>query len=206
MSNLYILKDEVTGLLKIGKARDVFVRIRNLRVGNPNLNLIRSYETLHSSEIEAFLHKRFAHLRQRGEFFQITTEVVEKEIHYALTVMQDRPDETVLQMTQEFCTAGPPREANQDEIKLLTDLLEVRAEMATLKLREETLEERLKVSIGDSSGLTDWATFNSYLRENIDTARLRVEFPEIYEQLKKSKVVRQLRVRKFINNNDDLDQ
>jgi hypothetical protein len=206
MSNLYILKDEVTGFLKIGRARDVLVRIRNLRVGNPNLNLIKSYETIHCSKIEAFLHKRFAHFRQRGEFFQVTLDEVEKEINHALTVIQDRPDKTVLQMTQESLALDPPRDANHDEIKLLTDLLEVRAEMATLTLRETALEERLKVSIGNSSGLTDWATFKSLLREDIDATRLRVELPEIYEKYKKSKSVRQLKVRKFINFNNDLDE
>jgi hypothetical protein len=204
MPNLYVLKDEVSGFLKIGRANDVAVRIRNLRVGNPSLNLVKAYETEHDNELETFIHNRFANRRQRGEFFQVSPDEVEKEIHDALQVIQDRPDTAILEATQTSLAQESPRDANEKEVELLNSLLEVRADMARLNLLETTLLERLKVSIGNNSGLKDWATYKPSFREDIDLPRLRSERPEIFEEYKRRTVFRPLRVRKFIRFNDDL--
>jgi hypothetical protein len=206
MPYLYILKDETTSFIKIGKANDILLRIRNLRTANPNLNVVQTIECKHSNELETFLHNRFAHRRQRGEFFQVTTDEVEKEIHHALKVIQERPDTAILEATQFSLAQTSPRDASEKEVELLNRLLEVRADMAKLNLLETALLERIKVSIGNSSGLKDWATYKSTSREDIDVPRLKAEHPEIFEAYRRRTVFRQLRIRKFINFNADLTE
>jgi hypothetical protein len=206
MPKLYVLKDEVSGFLKIGRANNVAERIQNLRVGNPSLNLIETYETEHNNELETFLHNRFAHRRQRGEFFQVTFDEVEKEIHDALKVIQERPDKAILEATQTSLVQTPPRDASEKEVELLNRLLEVRADMAKLSLLETALLERIKISIGNSSGLNDWATYRSTSREAIDVPRLKAEHPEIFEAYRRRTVFRSLKIRKFINFNADLTE
>jgi hypothetical protein len=197
MSHLYVLKDEISGFLKIGRANDVITRVRNLRVANPNLNILQIIETEYSPEIETFIHNRFAHCRQRGEFFQVTADEVSREIRQALKVIQDRPDRAILEATEAALAADSLRDANQNEIDLLNSLLELRAEKASLKLLETALIERLKVSIGNNAGLRDWATYKSHLREGIDTLSLQRDHPEILEKYKTQTGYRVLKVRKF---------
>jgi hypothetical protein len=204
MPYLYLLKDEVSGFLKIGKANNVLVRIKNLRIANPNLNIIQTIKTDHSGELETFLHNRFAHRRQRGEFFQVSPDEVDREIHHALEMISGRPDRAILEATQASLAQESIRDASKNEVELMSSLLELRAEMAKLNLLETALIERLKVSIGNNAGLKDWATYKSTLREDIDSPRLRTEHPEIFEAYKKRTIFRQLRVRKFINFNADL--
>jgi T5orf172 domain len=53
-------------LIKIGRTSgSVENRLRNLRTGNPTLVLLH----VHTQDIEKECHRRFAHLRQQGEFF-----------------------------------------------------------------------------------------------------------------------------------------
>jgi T5orf172 domain len=60
-------------LIKIGRTSgSVETRLRNLRTGNPALVLLY----VHPQDIEQHCHKRFAYLRQRGEFFTATSTLL----------------------------------------------------------------------------------------------------------------------------------
>ena len=199
MSHLYVLKDEASGFLKIGKTNDVTARMRNLRTANPYLNILQAIKTEYSTELETFIHNRFALNRQRGEFFQVTADEVSREISQALKVIQDRPDRAILEATETALAPDSLRDANKTEVDLLNSLLELRAEKARLKLLETALIERLKVSIGNNAGLRDWATYKSHLRESIDTLNLQRDHPEVLEKYRIRTVYRALKVKKFIN-------
>jgi hypothetical protein len=68
----YIIEMAGQGLVKIGKASDVWKRIDQLQVGNPfKLELV---EWL-LGDVEAELHREFDVVRVRGEWFRYTPEI-----------------------------------------------------------------------------------------------------------------------------------
>jgi hypothetical protein len=68
----YFILCEGTNFIKIGKTKDIKKRIEMLQTGLPQkLRLVASVR----EDIENKLHKRFAHLRHNGEWFQFTQEI-----------------------------------------------------------------------------------------------------------------------------------
>lgn len=58
---------------KIGIAKDVNKRIKQLQTGNPyKIELIGSYESMHASKIETTLHNQYSHEREMGEWFTLS--------------------------------------------------------------------------------------------------------------------------------------
>jgi hypothetical protein len=66
---VYLIASEDSGLIKIGSAANPVTRLRSLQTGSAErLHLVC---TLEGSRVEeAELHRRFAHLRVRGEWFR----------------------------------------------------------------------------------------------------------------------------------------
>jgi len=62
----YFIQGEVTKLIKIGKAKDIDRRLKNLQCGSPdNLVILKSYR----GDAEKTLHKVFSSIRLHGEWF-----------------------------------------------------------------------------------------------------------------------------------------
>jgi hypothetical protein len=69
MDYVYFIKDESTGLVKIGKASNVKRRLQSLRTGSPScLTLLGVSSSLKEKE----MHARFGDLRTRGEWFSLS--------------------------------------------------------------------------------------------------------------------------------------
>lgn len=64
---LYLMVDENTGYIKIGKSDNVLKREKTLQSEKPTIKLIKSYLT--NESMEALLHNKYDHLRIRGEWF-----------------------------------------------------------------------------------------------------------------------------------------
>jgi hypothetical protein len=64
---VYLIYDKGTKLVKIGKSVNPSKRFKNIRCGNPNTNLFYSTESYTEKE----LHKKYAHLRVSGEWFNL---------------------------------------------------------------------------------------------------------------------------------------
>lgn len=62
----YLIKDEETGLIKIGKSKDIFTRIKT--IPGDTLELIAYSER----DIEVLLHRLYQHKRIKGEWFNLT--------------------------------------------------------------------------------------------------------------------------------------
>lgn len=63
----YIMKDSATGLYKIGKSKNPEYREKTLQSEKPTIKMIKVFE----SDIESDLHKEFADVRVRGEWFKL---------------------------------------------------------------------------------------------------------------------------------------
>lgn len=85
IENIYVFTDD-SGLLKIGKAKDVDNRINTHKISNPTIQLLKSYEVLKTDKAEGKIHDRFAVKRYDGEFFTASFDEVDQFIreNYAI--------------------------------------------------------------------------------------------------------------------------
>lgn len=77
MRSVYLIRGN-DGKYKIGIAKNPSQRIKQLQTGNSDkLQIIETYQSENASKIESALHHRYAHVRNEGEWFDmsITEEV-----------------------------------------------------------------------------------------------------------------------------------
>ena len=72
-SMTYLMVDERDGLVKIGRSKNPEVRERTLQGQAPRIKML----AICPGNIEAALHKQFAHYRVRGEWFRLEPAQVE---------------------------------------------------------------------------------------------------------------------------------
>lgn len=70
----YLIRDEEIGLIKIGKSKDIYLRMKT--IGKKRLKLIAYV----GRDIEVYLHKLYQRARVKGEWFNLTDEEVEEII------------------------------------------------------------------------------------------------------------------------------
>jgi len=63
----YLMKDDTTGLYKIGKSNNPKFREKTLQSQKPNINLVKIW----NDDIEGHLHKLYHRQRIRGEWFHL---------------------------------------------------------------------------------------------------------------------------------------
>lgn len=74
---VYFLKSPSTGLIKIGRSRNMYARIDGLRRGGPeDLIVIAAFPVRDHRGAEETFHRMFDFLRVRGEWFRISQEQV----------------------------------------------------------------------------------------------------------------------------------
>ena len=72
MRSVYLIRGN-DGKYKIGIAKKPPQRIKQLQTGNSDkLTIIETYESENASKIESTLHNRFAHVRNEGEWFDLS--------------------------------------------------------------------------------------------------------------------------------------
>lgn len=198
MATVYLLSDQKTQFIKIGRASNFEDRYANLRTANPWLAIGYLLETEHASYVEKCLHNRFAHLRQEGEFFDVSLIEAKdylEEVHRSCEVLFD-PNIEVLADTQANNELVEPLESDWT---LVTQISQLNAEIAALELKRDVLETKLKIRIGNSSGIRNMATWVNQVRNGFDSARFREENPEVYEQYQRTSCSRVFKYRRYLN-------
>lgn len=72
MRCVYLIRGN-EGKYKIGIAKNPSQRIRQLQTGNSDkLELIETYQSENASKIESTLHNQYAHVRNHGEWFDLS--------------------------------------------------------------------------------------------------------------------------------------
>jgi len=72
MRSVYLIRGN-DGKYKIGIAKNPKQRIKQLQTGNSDkLVIIETYESENASKIESALHNQLAHLRNEGEWFDLS--------------------------------------------------------------------------------------------------------------------------------------
>ena len=73
---IYLMKDEINGFIKIGRAKNPESRERTLQSEKPTIKLIYKCKGFVSDE--TLLHKKYKKYRLRGEWFRLTNEQIEE--------------------------------------------------------------------------------------------------------------------------------
>ena len=204
MPGVYILNDPATQYLKIGRATRIEDRFANLRTANPRLVLLEWVETPYDSALESYIHNRLASFRREGEFFEVDIDTVKREITAAISLLSERPTNEALSEVISIQDVTPSRDPMDEEVYLLSKILNIRSELEKLRLEESVLLDRLKVSVGLSAGLNNWVTFNPVERRSIDMTALERDFPEMLEKYRIKSVSRTLRIQPFIRQREVL--
>jgi len=70
--SVYLIRGN-DGKYKIGIAKNPSQRIKQLQTGNSDkLQLIETYQSENASKIESALHNRYGHVRNEGEWFDLS--------------------------------------------------------------------------------------------------------------------------------------
>ena len=142
--------------------------------------------------------------RKQGEYFDINKEIVIQEINDALQILCNQPSKETLDQINKLQHLQSPRSVHQDEEKLFNELLKIRSELEKLSLREAVLLDQLKLAIGEHSGIKNWATYKLFARNRMNLEAMRIECPNIIEKYTITTFSRTLRIRRFINQNEEL--
>ncbi len=199
MPTVYLLSDQQTQFIKIGRATNFTERYANLRTANPWLGIGYLLETEQASYVEKCMHQRFAHLRQEGEFFDVSlTEAKDylEKVHQTSQIIFN-PD------IEALATIAPNEdimEPDASDWELITKISELNAEIAAIELKRDALEVMLKLKIGESAGIRNMATWATQIRNTFDSARFREENPGVYEQYQRETSSRIFKYRRFLNN------
>ena len=199
MSTVYLLSDQKTQFIKIGRATNFKERYANLRVANPWLGIGYLLETEHASYVEKCMHQRFAHLRQEGEFFDVSlTEAKEylDKVHETSQIIFNPDMEALANITPNEDLIEP----DASDWELITQISELDAEIAAIQLKRDALEVALKLKIGEFGGIRNIATWATQARNTFDSPRFREENPGVYEQYQRETSSRVFRYRRFLNN------
>ncbi len=178
---VYFARDHATNLIKIGCTNDVNTRIGSFFTGNPRLEFIRVLEVEDANRVESYLHESLIDKRDKGEFFAITIEEVDKQISFVQSQLMDLPTDSTIEAVRGMTELDPIRDATNREAELIQQLVAVRAAKAKLEFQEENLQMQLIQSVGKCSGIKNWINFKTQPTTRLDQTRLREEKPEIYE-------------------------
>jgi len=79
MSYIYLIKSEVdeTILYKIGFSKNPKQRLKELKIGNPNLEIVATWATKHNHKLESTLHNNYKHKNINGEWFSLSSDEAE---------------------------------------------------------------------------------------------------------------------------------
>lgn len=195
MAGLYILLDPVSTFIKIGRASDLETRLANLRTANPWLQLLQWFETPHGALVESYVHARLVAYRREGEFFAVPAETAAQEVADILALLATKPDKAQVEEARKLEVLLEPRDPSDTELALMQQIVDLRAKIKTCEVQDQILSEKLMVSLGQSKGLTGWASFNGSQTVRFDASQLQQDHPDLAQDYLKTTYSRTLKIR-----------
>jgi len=100
MRSVYLIRGN-NGKYKIGIAKNPTQRIQQLQTGNSDkLQIIETYQSENASKIETALHNRYGHVRNHGEWFNLS---IEEEVSFRKKCEKiDKTIQTLKEMNNPF--------------------------------------------------------------------------------------------------------
>jgi hypothetical protein len=197
MSCVYLLRDPVTNLIKIGRATNFEARFANLKTANPRLEEAHRFNTPQAVALEGQLHKRFGIYRQEGEYFDVSIDTV---IDYARTTL-DRISiftNPRLGELQTLTTTTPKQSATSDDWDLINQLTEIDSKLAELELEKEILRAKLQLRIDTSDGIENLASWKIRSTMRFNQSLFEADHADLFEKYKQTSVTRALKYHRFL--------
>lgn len=114
---IYFVRAQTLGLIKIGIASCHRSRLRSLQVGSPDqLAVIGCIVSSSAEKLECELHSRFRHLRQHGEWFAPGDELLAYIAEHGQNHEADRRNLLRDALSRAYLRADPEERALQREI------------------------------------------------------------------------------------------
>jgi hypothetical protein len=129
----YVYIIECAGYFKIGRAKNVKRRLKQLQTGSPDdMVVLREYATEHAPKLEAYLHQRLFKRNVRGEWFAPLT------VDLADQIVQDFSNDVLAydpfaQLTERQREALRQQKERQDKDRSVRRILETTKTLAYAK-------------------------------------------------------------------------
>lgn len=80
MGWVYLIKDTVSGLYKIGVTkRDPKIRLQKLQTGNPHkLQIIAMYKAIYPYRLENMIHNKYKNSNVLNEWYELNSDIEDK--------------------------------------------------------------------------------------------------------------------------------
>lgn len=201
MSGVYVLRDNESNLIKIGRASDLRRRLANLRTANPRLEVVQWFETENDSTVEAYVHSKLIKFRKAGEFFEVSPAIAIAEIESILNLLSKKPTNEEVDSVRSLSDLASARSPTPEETNMFQEIVQIRAQIKTLQCLDDVMSEILMVRIGACDGIEGWASFSGMRTDRFDATRFRNENPEIAKKYIETSYRRMLRIRPHMNRN-----
>ncbi len=190
MPFVYIFKTGPTQF-KIGRAKNIENRRKQLSTGNPNsIELIDYIETEHDNLVEKYLQNKFyefiCETGDSTEHYEIDSEILKQGLQEAREFLKEYLP--VLEQSQQFSKCEVTEELKQpfDEAKnLYKRLFDIRGKAEVLKFEKDYLENQLKVLIGETSGIEGMITWKIQTSMKFDSSSFKKEHSDLYTKFSK---------------------
>lgn len=198
MGFVYILKSGDEDCFKIGKARDIEARVRDLATGNPRPWVVfDSIETPDEGDCEKFFHRTLQSRRVQDsggrEIFALTAAEATDAARQARDfLLEDLPLHKEAQALAKEDSDGRILEPGDRERELQRQLLQARVEKYQTELRCARLENSLKLVIGTAAGLDGIASWKTQTVPRFDETSFKRAEPKLHQAF-----IRETRQRPF---------
>jgi Meiotically up-regulated gene 113 len=196
---VYILRSGEENLFKIGRARHVEERRKDLSTGNPYpLSVYGVIETEYANDCETYLHHRLRSKRSRRsdahEFYEVDPPVLDDEIRGVHNFLAFLPTRAVIQGLAKVQSDDRILQPGPRELEDYRRLLKVREQLDSLEFEKEHLESGLKRAIGTASGLEGLAMWKTESVEMFDRESFKLAHPDLYGEFLRDSRRRTLRL------------
>lgn len=197
MACVYLLRDSITNLIKIGRATNLEKRLADLKTANPRLEVAHIFDGINAVKIEGYLHRRFGIHQQDGEYFDVPIKEV---IDYGNSVINDTailadPQLNQLELVE---STGPIDTATNTDWDLINKLTQIDSEISQLTIKREILLSKLRLRIGTSSGIENLATWKLQKNSRFNQTLFKQENNELFKSYLKTSMSRVLKYHRFL--------
>lgn len=197
MACVYLLRDSITNLIKIGRATNLEKRLADLKTANPRLEVAHIFDGINAVKIEGYLHRRFGIHQQDGEYFDVPIKEV---IDYGNSVINDTailadPQLNQLELVE---STGPIDTATNTDWDLINKLTQIDSEISQLTIKREILLSKLRLRIGTSSGIENLATWKLQKTSRFNQTLFKQENNELFKSYLKTSMSRVLKYHRFL--------
>lgn len=117
---LYILRDHLNGLTKIGTSKNLDKRLKQLKYdNNGSLEVVSTYETPHALLIEGVVKAFFKSTVQpagncKNEYFNVESAIIEGFVEAAIKFIEDEPNHGY-RWAEQYIKSKRPNEASRPD-------------------------------------------------------------------------------------------